>query len=152
MELKNVVKRVKAQQGDERSNMLKATGMTPMDLNRWLDKPDTYPLDPDQLDLVIGWLHGEFGMMSSGNGWMRMKNKAGAPKIMVRAQHAIPLGKKYGNPVDGPNCPTGAKMLAAKRKGADIPERGQLRKEAEARKLKAEMKNPQVLAQSAFRK
>jgi hypothetical protein len=70
---------------------------------------------------------------------------------MVRPQHALPLGKRYSNPVSGPNCPTGAKMLAAKRKGADIPERSQLRKEAEAAKLKAEMKNTQVLQQSAYR-
>ncbi|MBW6419516.1 hypothetical protein [Celeribacter sp. PS-C1] len=134
MDVEVLQARLSRQTGDERQNMLIATRVSPKRLSDWLALPNAHPLEPEEVDELLGWVHGEFGMDSRTQGWIRIKRadvatvkmqRFAAPKIEAKTYTAgqgttgAKVIKEASAPVGNQNVPE-AERAKANRK-PDVP-------------------------------
>lgn len=84
-----LAQRLANQPNNDRGDMLKATGVKPLPIERFINNGEEYPLDAETADLVGAWFRGEFGQTM--HGWTRVNPRAGEPVCLgVKADLEIP--------------------------------------------------------------
>lgn len=123
--------------------MKRATKLTDGQIERFMKDPEDSGLRDEELDMLDGWARGEFGYMSTQNGYVRIKHMPQPPVIMIRPDKVKHGGQRYEAGTSGGPFTTSP----AKNKGADLPspdeaKMARVRAREEEQRKQSMFKNP----------
>lgn len=131
----HIHQKIRRQGAEAHSNMLRATGLSKVKVERWIERPDLEPMDEEQLDLLAGWAKGEFGHRSDREGYIRIRHNTGPARCLGFSLPPVKgSGVKYKRPGEGNNVPAGVRIARPSRRGADLPTPDEAKLEAVKRR------------------